>query len=429
MAIGNKIFSHLDSQEMVLLPPPGLLEILLVFFEKEPSAKKKPRFSNGDPSLTTRMLRVSDMSASAVAQKADDRNQPGAISNSNGAKLLILSIAIYNQLSDCDLLNNTQFAAKWQRMLKTANAAQDIALRTGSSSIEKAYICALLQNFGSIFLERYFPEKSSQVKRLIADGVPVLNAEREIFETNHQEVGSWVATKWNLPQSLAEVINNHHLTDETMIPDLPLLSRISLMADKLVSVNLESPDNPKVRNIDLKILEECGRNLGIRSEDVNWVYGALPKHLIQRINSIDHDSDQTSRYFLQMDNQFFALYLGLADMFRERRKLSRQLLQEGRFKGALDSLKITLATLSHYVNNAMMNIDGQGEILQQLYESGDKEQIIARIPTAIRANKNATAKISKVLNELSKITNLENIEYFKDSSAIDIEKSLKDCLG
>ena len=429
MSIKSKIFSRLTSLEMIASPPSGLSEILSVVFDNDLPAENKPGSRANDPSLTTRMLRVADMSASAWTDKEDNRYQPEAASNPGGAKLLILSIAIYNQLFGPSLLDGRQSASQWHHFLKVANAAQDIASRIDSSSIEKAHICALLHDIGCILLEQYFPEEASRVNCLVADGMPILEAEQKIYETDHQEVGFWIATKWNMPRSLTEVMNNHHPTDEKMISDLPLVARITILARELVSLNNGSPDNLKEKSSALNILEKCCGSLGIKLGEIKGIYGALPGHLLQQTGGVDLDWDEAQRSFLQTDNKLFVMYLELANMFKERRELSRQLLQEGRIEGALDSLKIALATLSHYVNNAMMSIDGQGDILQQLYDTGDEKQVFARIPAMTHAIKNATRKISIVLEELSNITSLEKIEYFRHSRAIDIEKSLKDRLG
>ncbi len=57
-----------------------------------------------------------------------------------------------------------------------------------------------------------------------------------------------------------------------------------------------------------------------------------------------------------------------------------------------------------------------------------REEIFERIPSLRESIKLSTKRITMVLGELSNIANMEKISYFKNSRAIDVEKSLKERL-
>jgi signal transduction histidine kinase len=140
------------------------------------------------------------------------------------------------------------------------------------------------------------------------------------------------------------------------------------------------------------------------------------------------DMGDAVQYLSRVNGELFDLYIELANTFKQRQELSSKLLKEERLEGTMESLHIALATLSHYINNSTQSISGQAEVLKLLYDKGDKEQAFSRIPILSDAVKNSIKKIAIVLEELSSLTKMENINYFKNSRAIDIEKSLKERL-
>ena len=91
----------------------------------------------------------------------------------------------------------------------------------------------------------------------------------------------------------------------------------------------------------------------------------------------------------------------------------------------MKSLKMAMSTLSHYISNTIMSVRGRGEMLQMLYDKGDKDEIFNRIPEMTRTIERTVHKICIILEELSTIINLNDTKYFKDSMAIDIDSAIK----
>lgn len=63
-----------------------------------------------------------------------------------------------------------------------------------------------------------------------------------------------------------------------------------------------------------------------------------------------------------------------------------------------------------------------------LHQSGDNEKAFAKIPSTVDLIRTSIRKISAVLEELSRLSNLENVSYLKNSKAVDIEAELKNRL-
>lgn len=428
MSLRNKIVSRLSSVEIISSPPPILSEVLTLIDQDNSSAKRLADVILKDPMLTARILKVANSSFYGCRQKVNTVNQAVMIIGLNAVKCLVLSISIYNQVSTQNSINDDGYARLWRHFLETATAAREIANRIKYDLPEEAYIAGLLHDFGMLFLQRYFAAEMAQVRNLIIKGEQIIAAEIKVLDINHQEVGLLIAKKWNLPEKLSQAIGNHHPADESKVDTLPILCKITTMADNLSPSNLEIPDTLDGAGYKVKILESCCQSIGLGMEDIKKIYSVLPNQVLHHAEGMELNLGDAMQYLSRMNTELFDLYVDLANIFRERQELSRRMLAEERVEGTLESLHIALATLSHYVNNATMNISGQCEVARLLYDKGDREELFRRFPAMTDSVRNSIKNISRVLEELSNITSMEKISYFKNSKAIDIEKSLKERL-
>ncbi len=73
----------------------------------------------------------------------------------------------------------------------------------------EGFLCGILHDIGRLLFLTAVPEKFASFYfrgSMMID----LETEKEAFGINHQQFGEILAQKWNLPESLATVIGNHH---------------------------------------------------------------------------------------------------------------------------------------------------------------------------------------------------------------------------
>jgi len=424
----NKIFTRLESLDVISSPPSVLQEVLGLLDKEDSSSTRLSKVILKDPGLTARVLKVANSSFYGYRGQVKNINQAIMILGQNVVKYLVLSISIYNQVSTKDSGNEKEYNRLWQHFLETASISRNIALSTMYGMEEEAYVAGLLHDFGRMFFLRFFPKEVDQVNKTIKDGKFIIEAERSVLQTDHQEVGEFIARKWNLPKTLTETIGNHHIDNKKEIGALPFLTKAVILADSLSAAGQESPQNLEAASARVELIDGCTESLGIDLANIKKFYSSVSLEVLGSAEGMDIDVGDALQYLSKINTEIFQLYIDLVNIFRERQELSGKMLNEERLEGTLESLHIALATLSHYINNASMNISGQCEILQMLYDKKDASVIYEKIPNMTKSIKSSVKKISMVLEELSKITNMDNINYFKDSRAIDIEKSLKERL-
>ncbi len=74
----------------------------------------------------------------------------------------------------------------------------------------EAFLCGLLHDVGKLIMIRRAGQLYDKVIRLVGGDKSFVQAEDEVFELNHVEVGKWVAEIWNFPPPAIRAISGHH---------------------------------------------------------------------------------------------------------------------------------------------------------------------------------------------------------------------------
>jgi putative nucleotidyltransferase with HDIG domain len=99
----------------------------------------------------------------------------------------------------------------WRHSLLAANAASTIAKRCMTPNTDICFMGGLLHDIGKLVLDTNMHAEYTQVEALVKnEKCSSIDAERRIFETDHAEVGAWMAERWQLPSELVQSIGFHH---------------------------------------------------------------------------------------------------------------------------------------------------------------------------------------------------------------------------
>ncbi|MCK9210187.1 MAG: HDOD domain-containing protein [Ignavibacteriaceae bacterium] len=99
----------------------------------------------------------------------------------------------------------------WVHSLVTAAAAKRIADDIGYPKSGEAFTAGLLHDLGISVIQRYFKDEFAAICDLVENQqMSFVSAENEILGITHQEIGSFLAEKWNLPKILSDSMLNHH---------------------------------------------------------------------------------------------------------------------------------------------------------------------------------------------------------------------------
>ena len=108
--------------------------------------------------------------------------------------------------------------AFWKHTIGTAVIAESLAKRVKSDAQDDAFIGGLLHDIGKIIMLHYFNDDFAAVMEEVKkDDCLFLQAESNILQYTHAEIGASLMERWNLPQHLVEAVQFHHLPNQITI--------------------------------------------------------------------------------------------------------------------------------------------------------------------------------------------------------------------
>jgi putative nucleotidyltransferase with HDIG domain len=105
------------------------------------------------------------------------------------------------------------FEQIWSHCLLVGVFARRIASTagTGIGVSDEAFVAGLLHDVGKLMLISNMPQEYKQVQELVREtNMPLIDAEGQVFEATHADVGAYLLGLWGLPVSVVEAVALHH---------------------------------------------------------------------------------------------------------------------------------------------------------------------------------------------------------------------------
>ena len=99
----------------------------------------------------------------------------------------------------------------WANSIATAICARTLSSRFPELFPGEAFLCGLLHDVGKLIMIQRGARQYDSVIKIVSHGEKdFVQAEEEMFQVNHLEVGKWLGETWNFPDVVIETILNHH---------------------------------------------------------------------------------------------------------------------------------------------------------------------------------------------------------------------------
>ncbi|MCP4580766.1 MAG: HDOD domain-containing protein [candidate division Zixibacteria bacterium] len=416
ISIVEKIYA--DSN--ILSIPQVISELLDLTSQEDYSANDLGRLILKDPSLTARILKLSNSPFYARVSKINTMHQAISVLGVTTVKCLALSTSIFHpeKIASETGIDAREFFAY---ILSVASGAELIAKTIKYPSPEEALIAGLLQDVGILFCLHHYPTEYGKVRELLLKDIPLLEAEQEVLGANHCVLGYHLSRVWNMPENITNAIAHHHNIHDAQ-KEKALENIIKLSA--LLSLNRFSGQEQDIEK-RLKQILRVSTALELNREQISEVTDSLLSHMFNMAQDIGVEIEDTEQLLIRANQEIWKSYLTIEHLFTEREELNKKILEQERAKAAFEAKSTALATLSHYLNNTVMVISGQTELLQILKDKGQIDKLVARIPGNSKTIGNSINKIIAVMQEIRDISPSDEIEYFDKSKAMKIDDRIK----
>lgn len=192
----------MDTKTLPTLP--GVITKLNALSENDKaSVQEMARIVASDQVLSARILRLAN-SPSYGFYRVSTISNAMILLGVNVVKSLALSSSIFEIMEKNSI-------GLWEHSLGVATAANITAKKLGIPEVEEIATAGLLHDIGKVIIGLKCTDEMLDIRHAIeTDELYILEAERQILDTDHAEVGGWLAKSWYLPDKLSEPISYHH---------------------------------------------------------------------------------------------------------------------------------------------------------------------------------------------------------------------------
>ncbi len=153
-------------------------------------------------------------------------------------------------------------------MLLTGNHTRQIAMRAGLRGVEEAYLCGMFRNLGELIVACYLPKEYADILDC-ATGNQLTEAEtcERVLNFRFEDLGKAMARHWNLPDTVANCMDNPDLPVAVEPSDLEKLRIMSSFSHAL-SATVYRKDPSECQNALKELVNSYGTALPVKESDI-----------------------------------------------------------------------------------------------------------------------------------------------------------------
>jgi len=190
--------------------PVVMFEVTKLLDNPMTSTHELGRIISKDQGLTAKILTVANSPLYGLPRKVSTIEFAIVVLGFEQIKNIVVALSMIEAFNtkDKDDWNRKDF---WIHSLTTAIGSKRIADDLGLNKTGEAFTAGLLHDLGISVIQRYFNKEFKKIIEVVREKeISFLDAEMQILGMTHQDVGRFLAERWNLPESLGEAIACHH---------------------------------------------------------------------------------------------------------------------------------------------------------------------------------------------------------------------------
>ena len=241
------------------LPPfPWVAKRLMATVSKEDvDIHEVGKLIAAEPVFATRVLQLANSPLFALERQVRTISHAIILLGLDRVKAITFTRALEDFVTPA--LKIKALRACWQNCLATALLAEKLA-RAARMDADFAYVAGLLRDIGRLALLVKYPEPYSNLLAVSGEQqFDLLMMERELFDIDHCEAGTWLMQQLPFPPELEDIIAHHHdELDHESFRMLHLVQCADRLADALGFGVLPDAEAPPIEHV-LEHLPEAAR--------------------------------------------------------------------------------------------------------------------------------------------------------------------------
>ncbi|MCE1254843.1 MAG: HDOD domain-containing protein [Anaerolineae bacterium] len=165
-----------------------------------------------DPAMSAKILQLVNSPFFGISRSVVNPVQATALLGVDIIRGLILCINIFSQFNPITL-EKLGISTLWDHSIHTGSYAKIIARteHVDEKIADFAFTGGILHDIGKLVLADNLPvQYFSALGTASRKGIELYEAERDVFGTDHSQVGAYLLGLWGLPQPIVEAVAFHH---------------------------------------------------------------------------------------------------------------------------------------------------------------------------------------------------------------------------
>jgi len=242
---------QIDQAIATTQPIPQIVIKILNLLEEGESLSGLVKQIKQDQVITAKVLRFSNSPLYSPGHEITSIDRALVFLGENSLAEIAIAAAVSTTFNETGGGYGLMKGGVYKHALAVAHVAKTLAAETGLVEAGIAYTAGLLHDIGKLFLDRFVVHALPFFYRHASDAEKdYAELERELFATDHLEVGKRLAQQWCLSSALVEVIAHHHWPEQAVAEQQTLVHLIYL-ADLLSSCYLTGVEMESINTVGL----------------------------------------------------------------------------------------------------------------------------------------------------------------------------------
>jgi HD-like signal output (HDOD) protein len=188
----------------------AMLEITKMLDNPNTNSQTLGKMIGKDQGIATKILSIANSPLYGLRRKVSTIDFAILVIGFSEIKNIILALSLMESFKNKtdNYLDQKEF---WLHSFISATASKRIAEDLKYENPGKAFIVGLLHDLGIPVIHKYFHTNFIEIINQVNENKKLyLDVEKEVLGYSHQEIGSFLSDKWNLPDAICDSIRFHH---------------------------------------------------------------------------------------------------------------------------------------------------------------------------------------------------------------------------
>ena len=215
MLLPAEVQNKVSKIENLATLPTIAAEILELLRSSGSSMRAIARVIEKDPSVTTKIIKVSNSPLWGFPGRIDNVQRALVILGLKQVTNIVIAVSLYSTFTK--LKPNPYFDREkfWLHSAGTGQISRSLSKKLNLNFHGEDFVAALIHDIGKFILDQFFGEKFKHILEFAEESKrDLLDVEHEVLGCTHTDIGAWLLKRWNFPDSIYSAVLYHHTPEK-----------------------------------------------------------------------------------------------------------------------------------------------------------------------------------------------------------------------